>query len=636
MTGRTRNRAGATALKGRTAPGSQRPASHLPGDPRRLVGVLPPEQAAGTLLLLQRTAGNQAAGHALAGRARAGLPGGERSAAPTQQQSEQALTLQRDGNSRTEKFMTGKPKHPVGRFFAGLGEGAINTTIGPWVNPRLWYGYFEKCDDIWNRKDTQSKKDADLLYGSAPWRILQIAVETVNQIATVTTALALVLSIIGAATLPFGGAALVSVGGLVGGIATVAHALTFVLRTIATFRDLHAFTKADKGSPIRARLRGKLWADLGGLLGNAIGVIMGGLGGAFQFGGRADAGANVIGDAVNSSGLPRSSGAQPGESLSEVLVAGAIGQEGNTLADEMTGMGGMLEDAHGEKAKARALRQPTVPQVSGGVNDGSIGSETSIGSTGLSVGGGSSLSSSTSSLSQSDSSSSMASADIDSKVDDFNQSVSTVNALSLKESQRLAREIADQDEAKTVSSKMAGEGGKLAGESTKLDEAKSTVNAGDEQVEATAKQVKKAKPKEAEVKQATAKTDEAEEVARDKLHLDLPKDDVKDDAKAPADQVKVAQRKRSKISAFFSGLVSKLLGIPRRIKRLWSKAKAKLVALLLKATGLSKPAQEFAQEMKAAPTEIEQAKGTETATKGAVDDVANKTGDLLKLPTGVG
>jgi hypothetical protein len=581
------------------------------------------------MLLLQRHAGNQAAAATVSGRT--GVP------------------VQREPAGKHEKRMMRQPKHPVGKFFAGLGEGALNTTIGPFVNPRFWLGYGRKCDNIWNRNDADgaplSQNDGDLLYGSAPWRILQIAVETFNQIATATTALALVLSILGAALLPLGGAALISVGGLVGGIATVAHAITFLLRAIATFRDLHAFRKADKGSPIRARLRGKLWADLGGLLGNAIGVVMGGLGGAFQFGGRADAGANVIGDAVNASGLPQTAGAKPGESMSEVLVTGAIGQEGNTLADEMTGIGGMVDDAHGEKADARARARAAQagPAHVGTAVSGASPSDSSASSVSeVPLGAMESWSSSSSSESESESASSgsVNSAAADEKVALFNESLGIINTLSVGESQKLAKQVTDHDEAKSTSVEMAGKSAELAGESTKLEEKKDTVEAGDQSVAEAASKVKSSTAKEAEAQKALEQTDAAEEAARTKMGIDIPKDaeaDTEIETETETEEkVPVQTSAGSRAKAFFRGLATKVLGIPRRIKRLWKKAKAKVMALLLKVTGLDKPAAQLALEMKSAPAEIEGAKSVELATKGTVDDVAAKADDLTKLPTGVG
>jgi hypothetical protein len=284
---------------------------------------------------LQRAVGNKAVQRLLDGREKdAGLALAERSPADT---ADNLKLFSNDRHEGKQELMStpmaisqtgviGLPhqngrsvQRSAGGKFAKAQIMGLNKTVNPFFG---WKGYYKALKDI------HSGDDRDTKYGNLAGRVMNGLVETSDRVASFATALTFILTGLGAILAPFfgAGAVILSIATVCGIVATIAHAVTFLLRGIVTIYDAVRLSKAEKGSRERAILKGKMWKNIGGLISNGIGVIMGGLGGGFI------GGANVIGGALEGS---------IGAAAAPTGVL--IGEGGNRVADTAAAAGGIKQ-----------------------------------------------------------------------------------------------------------------------------------------------------------------------------------------------------------------------------------------------------------------------------------------------------
>lgn len=219
----------------------------------------------------------------------------------------------------------------------------MNKTVNPFFG---WKGYYKGMKDIIAGKDAAEK------YGSAPWRVLNAAVVTADRVASLATALAFVLTGVGTIMTAFygTGAAVLAVATILGIIATIAHAVTFLLRSVVTIYDAVRLARVGDDAHQRALLKAKMWNNVGGLISNGLGVLFGGLTGGFLVAGPLT---TALGGAIGGAGTATGDAAASGAS---VLVA----EGANRVADLASGTGAIK--AHGiEKRDERAQHSPSLP-----------------------------------------------------------------------------------------------------------------------------------------------------------------------------------------------------------------------------------------------------------------------------------
>ncbi len=193
--------------------------------------------------------------------------------------------------------------------------------------------------DNWRK----TNKGANPVYGeSSSLRALVRLKEVAALIVAFATAAATIMGIASVIAPP-----VAFVAGLCGLIATLAHAVTFVLRffTILALRNRIKKLKENGQIVAMREAEKEKWAELGGLIGNGIGVLFGGLGGAFT---------------ATTSGADNAKAIFGGENLMENMTekiskkgaknafATGFGQIGNSLADVT---GAKTEYEGGKKAE---------------------------------------------------------------------------------------------------------------------------------------------------------------------------------------------------------------------------------------------------------------------------------------------
>jgi hypothetical protein len=227
----------------------------------------------------------------------------------------------------------------VGRVGLGILKGLLNA-VAPFF---AGYDYAANLHSI--HKDRTGE---GVLYGKGMGlAVLAGAKETAQLVATLATAAGILFGIISAFMPPVAAAATIA-----GVVATVAHAVTLVLRAVST-GALYARLRSARSNEYRKRgaLKAQIYNEIGGMVGNALGVLFGGLGGGFT----PTAAANPL--STMATNATASSGGQAAAYL-------GVGQVGNSLADAAGGIGGAKARGAEHRAERRAL-DPGVelPQV---------------------------------------------------------------------------------------------------------------------------------------------------------------------------------------------------------------------------------------------------------------------------------
>lgn len=178
--------------------------------------------------------------------------------------------------------------------------------------------------DNWRK----TRKGANPVYGeSSSLRALVRLKEFSALVVALATAAATIMGIASVIAPP-----VAFVAGLCGLIATLAHAVTFVLRffTVLALRNRIKTLRENGEIAAMREAEKEKWAELGGMIGNGIGVLFGGLGGAFT---------------ATTSGADNAKAIFGGENLMENMTekiskksaknafATGFGQIGNSLAD---------------------------------------------------------------------------------------------------------------------------------------------------------------------------------------------------------------------------------------------------------------------------------------------------------------
>lgn len=605
--------------------------------------ALPP----GQILSLQQSVGNGAVQRSLAKRKkRAGQSNpGQANVNPTQgMMMAQALAGsphgQTDAPPLAVQQRTGGPEmiqRGRGARFAKAQLMGMNKTVNPFFG---WKGYYKSVDDIVNGEEASAK------YGNVGFRVMNYLVETADRIASVFTAFAFIFTGLGAVLAPFfgAGAVLLSAATIFGIIATIAHAVTFLLRSIVTVYDLIRLKKATPGSREHALLKAKVYQDIGGLISNGIGIIMGGLAGGFI------GGANVIGGALEGS-IGAAAGAPTGA---------LIGEAGNRLADTATGISGTT--AHGiEKHAPPRARQnqqrppppqqaPLPPRQQGG--NGAMVSVDEI----------------SSELDEMSSSSSRHSALLSSQVSEQLGAKDGFSQASLKTGELLGKneELLQQVTKSEEESEKAFEHAKQGVKKNKTPKRKQV-----DDLEAKVEEAEKEAEKEDLGKEgAKAKPIEIEKIPAQKPQTaiveELPKpqqaaklvpgakpqkaiiEDLSSNRQTTEEEEKVSlkrdpnagrkrsgapalQRRGGKVKAFFVKLLARLTGIRKRLKKVSQKIKKKLQTVMISVLGLKKELTGVQAEQQEASAELPDAIKNNQQTQSQSEQVQQQISQAKRV-----
>ncbi len=250
------------------------------------------------------------------------------------------------------------PKNRTRSAVKGVGKGLINAVFPVFS----WKDFFENIESGW------SKSENPLLGKSAAKNFGIRSLVLLKELGQLTAALATVAAtIFGIASIfaPY----VAPIGALCGLIATIAHAVTFVLRSIYLAfvgGKLHSLANARDPQEIEAKkkLEAQKWSEIGGLLGNGIGVIFGGFGGAFGSSPHSmvgDASSAWAGQTVNSTSQAGTLGAALPSTWSDGgknAMSTFFGQMGNSSADAVGGG----STRHGKMTSGRIQGPPQLPQ----------------------------------------------------------------------------------------------------------------------------------------------------------------------------------------------------------------------------------------------------------------------------------
>ena len=483
----------------------------------------------------------------------------------------------------------------------------LNKTVNPFFG---WKGYYKSMKDI------IVGQDAAVKYGSRPWRVMNGLVETSDRVASLATALAFVLTGLGSILAPFygAGAAILGVATICGIVATIAHAVTFLLRGIVTIYDAVRMLKLPEGDKNRAMIKGKLFQDIGGLISNGIGVIFGGLGGGFI------GGTNVIGGAL-------------GKAIGDAAAApvGALAGEGaNRIADTAAAVGGIKQHKY-EKRYEAADSSPTIadspPTSSPTIADSPPTSSPAIADN-----------PSTSSPTVEDDMTTTSESDSTEvgpeAVQDLSGIEEAVKAVSEKDKLHEVSQTQGSGQLQKATQQIGELLGKKEELSTTVEQAQVQSETGmseaDQKLKASKGELKEGELKQLETTVAdlentklddpeggsgeTATVEATAEATVDETPetpvtatTSTTKTEEEETEKTPVTRKPVQRGLGSKIKGAFGKLFARFVNVRKRIKKLGQKVKMKLMRILVKVMGLKPPLQESQLENKAALTELPEA-----------------------------
>lgn len=587
--------------------------------------ALPP----GQILSLQQAVGNGAVQRSLAKRRNHGGRGNHNRVNVSPAQTVMmAQALASSENGSTEAVPLAVQQRTGGENVVQRGRGSrfakaqimgLNKTVNPFFG---WKGYYKSVDDIVNGEEAAAK------YGNVGFRVLNYLVETADRIASVFTAFTFIFTGLGAVLAPFfgAGAVLLSAATIFGIIATIAHAVTFLMRSIVTVYDVIRLKKATEGSREHALLKAKVYNDIGGLISNGIGIIMGGLGGGFI------GGANVIGGAL-----------EGGIGAAAAAPAGAlIGEGANRAADTATGIAGTT--AHGIEKHAPAQQQQ---QQQGGNGGGGNGGGVTVAEIASQLDQMSSSSSRHSSLLGSQASEQMSASD------GFSQASSQTGEL-LGKNEELSQQVTKSEEETEEAFEQAKQGVKkkkkpkeaqIDNLEAKVEQAEQDLDKGDlakdgsegpkpieiEKIPAPKPQTavieELPKPQRATLLVPGAKPQTA--VVEEKVNLKRdPNARLRRSRRSGASTV---QRRGGRVKGFFAKLFARLTSIRKRLKKVNQKIKIKLQGVVVKVMGLKKELQGVQAEQQTAQAELPEAAKTNQQTQSQSEQVQQQISQAKRV-----
>jgi hypothetical protein len=478
----------------------------------------------------------------------------------------------------------------------GQALGLLKTTLPVFG----WKGYYKSLDDIWvaDNKDSQAK------YGNTFWKIMNSLVETSDRVASYFTAATMLLTIIGTilTAAQGAGAPLLAAATICGIVATIAHAVTFLLRGIVTIYDIVRLKNMEKGSRERALLKGKIWTDVAGLISNGIGVLMGGLGGGFI------GGTNVIGGALSS---------KFGD-VAGAMIGADIGEGANRVADAAA-LTGKHKAATLDSKNPKTPSTPRTAPLDSGQDDGGALMELAT-----------------------------IARDIEKSSSDEQPRLidSQTKRTDAVQGMKDAGEKLGDVTGKTV--KISDEGGKASDQvGTATEDA--------------AKQIAASKLDKEKVLDLEEKVDNAEQAAKpfgiesdeektpsdekDDQQSDLEKEwnesaislkrDANGQSRSKADSTGGRPRVQRGFGSMIKGIPGRLwarvVNVGKRVKKLGAKIKLKMMQFVAKAMGITKPAQEAIGETQEAQTILPEAIKADQATLATTAVVAEQAGKLKSL-----
>ena len=157
----------------------------------------------------------------------------------------------------------------MGRVGLGILKGLLNA-VAPFF---AGYDYAENLHKI-----HQDRSGEGVLYGKGKGLAILAGVkETTQLVASLATAAGILFGIISAIMPPVAAAATIA-----GVVATVAHAVTLVLRAVSAGARRYRLSRVNSNDYVQRRaIKAQIYQEIGGMVGNALGVLFGGLGGGF-------------------------------------------------------------------------------------------------------------------------------------------------------------------------------------------------------------------------------------------------------------------------------------------------------------------------------------------------------------------
>lgn len=229
------------------------------------------------------------------------------------------------------------------RIGIGVLRGLVNA-VAPFF---AGYDYAENLHKIHT-----DRTGAGALYGHGMGlSILAGLKETAQLVATVTTAAGILFGIASIFVPPVAAAATVA-----GVVATAAHLVTLALRAVSTGTLVYRLQRTQaRDHQRRGALKAQIYTELGGMAGNVLGVIFGGLGGGFT----PQAASNPL-------------NALAGGKTAAYL---ALGQVGNSAADAAGGVGAAKARGAEHEAERRAAASAAAARDDASVHDDSVVAE---------------------------------------------------------------------------------------------------------------------------------------------------------------------------------------------------------------------------------------------------------------------
>lgn len=220
----------------------------------------------------------------------------------------------------------------VGRVGLGILKGLLNA-VAPFF---AGYDYAANLHAI--HKDRSGE---GVLYGKGKGLAVLAGVkETTQLVATLATAAGILFGIISAFMPPVAAAATIA-----GVVATVAHAVTLVLRAVSTGALAVRLRQVESSDLLRrGAIKAQIYQEIGGMVGNGLGVLFGGLGGGFT----PTAASNPL------SSMASQASATSGGQAAAYL---GVGQVGNSLADTAGGIAAARARGTEHRAERAAEQQ---------------------------------------------------------------------------------------------------------------------------------------------------------------------------------------------------------------------------------------------------------------------------------------
>jgi len=250
--------------------------------------------------------------------------------------------------TRWEKFksgakVVGEKALEGGKFVGGhalgaaknIGIGALNATVGLGLKSAV---------DFWKGVLEVDKEKQQTLYGDhwKAWSFLENTVNLTQAIADITSSIGFLSLIAGAVTaivFPAAAPFFVLMSTIAGTFATIAHIITGVGRIILSIKLGTRLSELEDDPVKHALVKGTMIRQILGAVANTVGAVVGGIGGAFDFGGSGFTGQGAT-EVAFGSAKEGTKGLTVGDSIGtgvlNQLKGGTSGDTSNAITEEST------------------------------------------------------------------------------------------------------------------------------------------------------------------------------------------------------------------------------------------------------------------------------------------------------------